>query len=46
MRASGREIAVIDEVVNALDHLRTERGFSKAQLAREIARTPPASAVS
>jgi DNA-binding phage protein len=35
-----RELAVIDDIVNALDHLRTERGFSKAELAREIGKNP------
>jgi DNA-binding phage protein len=31
-----RELAVIDEIVNALDQLRMEYGMSKAELAREI----------
>ena len=35
-----REIAVIDDIVNALDHLRAEHGFSKAELAREIGKNP------
>jgi DNA-binding phage protein len=36
----GREIAVIDDIVNALDHLRAESGLSKADLAREIGKHP------
>ena len=35
-----REIAVIDEIVNALDRLRAEHGKSKAELAREIGKNP------
>lgn len=35
-----REIAVIDDIVNAIDHLRAERGRSKAELAREIGKNP------
>lgn len=35
-----REIAVIDEIVNTLDHLRAEHGISKAELAREIGKNP------
>lgn len=35
-----REIAVIDGIVNALDHLRAEHGRSKAELAREIGKNP------
>jgi DNA-binding phage protein len=35
-----REIAVIDAIVNALDHLRAEHGLSKAELAREIGKHP------
>ena len=35
-----REISVIDDIVNALDHLRAEHGFSKAELAREIGKNP------
>lgn len=35
-----REIAVIDDIVNALDHLRAEHGLSKAELAREIGKNP------
>lgn len=35
-----REIAVIDELVNALDHLRAEQGISKADLARAIGKNP------
>jgi DNA-binding phage protein len=35
-----REIAVIDDIVNALDHLRVESGLSKADLAREIGKHP------
>jgi DNA-binding phage protein len=35
-----REIAVIDDIVNALDHLRAEHGRSKAELAREIGKNP------
>ena len=35
-----REIAVIDDIVNALDHLRAASGLSKAELAREIGKHP------
>ena len=35
-----RELAVIDEIVNALDQLRAEYGMSKAELAREIGKNP------
>jgi DNA-binding phage protein len=35
-----REIAVIDDIVNALDHLRAKSGLSKADLAREIGKHP------
>lgn len=35
-----REIGVIDDIVNALDHLRAESGRSKAELAREIGKHP------
>ena len=35
-----RELAVIDEIVNALDQLRADYGMSKAELAREIGKNP------
>jgi DNA-binding phage protein len=35
-----REIAVIDDIVNALDGLRAASGLSKADLAREIGKNP------
>lgn len=34
------EIAQIDEIMRQLDHLREESGFSKAELARQIGKTP------
>ncbi len=34
------QIAQIDEIMNQLDHLREESGFSKAELARQIGKTP------
>lgn len=34
------QIAQIDSVMRALDHLREEAGFSKAELAREIGKDP------
>jgi len=37
-----REIAAIDGIVNKLDDLRAQHGFSKADLAREIAKNPAA----
>jgi DNA-binding phage protein len=36
----GREVAVIDYIVNTLDGLRAESGMSKADLAREIGKNP------
>jgi ribosome-binding protein aMBF1 (putative translation factor) len=39
-RRQQREIAVIDRIVNELDGLREQSGFSKAQLAREIGKHP------
>ena len=35
-----REIAIIDAIVNTLDDLRAEHGWSKADLAREIGKNP------
>lgn len=37
-----REIAAIDGIVNKLDDLRAQHGFSKADLAREIGKNPAA----
>lgn len=37
-----REIAAIDAIVNKLDKLRAERGWSKAELARAIDKNPAA----
>lgn len=36
----GREIKIIDEIVNRLDDLRENRGLTKAELAREIGKNP------
>jgi len=35
-----REIAAIDGIVNKLDSLRAQQGWSKAQLAREVGKNP------
>lgn len=40
--AAQKQIAQVDAVVRALDHLRIERGLSKAELARRIGKQPAA----